>query len=69
MSEFVRDAKFKIGDLVSVMMPDFKNCGPMLGIIVEVRLSIITKNALYLVHLPTGKVGAAFEKDLEFANA
>jgi len=68
MSEFVKDAKFKIGDLVS-MMPDFKNCGPMLGIIVEVRLSIITKKALYLVHLPTGKVGAAFEKDLEFANA
>tara|TARA_R110002051_G_scaffold227741_1_gene290016 strand:- start:646 stop:861 length:216 start_codon:yes stop_codon:yes gene_type:complete len=69
MSEFSRKPKFKVGDLVSVMMPGFKNCGPLLGIIVEARPSTIQRLPMYWVHLPNGKRCNSVEEHLEFANA
>jgi hypothetical protein len=69
MCEFSRKPKFKIGDLVSLMALDFKDCEPILGIIVEVRPSTIKRLPIYWVHLPSGKRCNSAEDHLEFANA
>jgi len=67
MNEFAFPPKYKIGDLVSIMMPG-EDCGPMLGVVVEVRSATITKKPLYSIHLPTGNQGSAFESHLKPIN-
>ena len=67
MNEFAFPPKYKVGNLVSMMFPG-EDCGPMLGVVVEVRPSTITKKPLYSIHLPNGKQGAAFESHLESIN-
>jgi hypothetical protein len=71
MSEFSRKPKFKVGDLVSLcrQLRSTKDCGPLLGIIVEVRPSTIQRLPMYWVHLPNGKRCNSVEERLEFANA
>jgi hypothetical protein len=64
MNKFASPPKYKVGDLVSMMMPG-EYCGSMLGVVVEVRSSTITRKPLYSIHLPTGNQGVAYESHLE----
>ncbi|HIL26253.1 MAG TPA: hypothetical protein EYG21_02505 [Nitrospinaceae bacterium] len=67
MEEFAFPPKYKVGDLVWYEMGDY---GPTtLGIVVRVESSSINKLPIFYIHMPTGRVGAAFQSELEFANA
>ena len=62
MNEFTFPPKYKVGDLVQ-----FARTKALL-VVVKVEPSSINKLPLFVVHMPNGNQGLAFQSELEYAN-